>query len=323
MEDVTMRKSLIVNVIVASIVAHSAVTFAGTTKTITEDFSTMVIDDYGVPSEHTLITDTVVENLGDGVTDKTYYQHHIEGSTATLQVKQMNLHMAPFTSDGLLYVGSSDLFATNVSKYYQVAGLRYELDKLYNTIDIEFGYYNTTNTNGSLALVAQQVDDNGNVLWEKVLLMTGYKSYINDWQHIHFTADRMETLVVQGREFNVLWVVAMGHTIQAPLGGKMDSLSITLTSPYEEEVVVEVVEEEPVVMALSVEAPVVEVVEEEVVPQPAEESDCGCKCNKFAKQIAKAKEKALTHKKRGQGFTNKARKFERKQARWCAKHNRR
>lgn len=305
-----MRKSTIVNVIVASIVAHGAMTYAGE-YTFNENFNTLTIEDVGMPSDNTIVADTIVENLPDGTTSKVYYEHNVAGSKGKMLIKQYRLAVEPFVEGTSLYTGSSDLAVTNVSKFYQVGGMRYKLDTLCDTLDIAFEYYNVTSPNGSVALVLQQVDEAGVVVWEQYFLMAGYKSYISTWQSIHYTTDRMETLAVKGREFNVVWVMGVGHTAIDPMGGQLANVAIIAHTNYEIPV------EEPVVEEV-IEEPVVEeevVIEEEVIPQPADESecdcDCECDCNKFAKQIAQAN---------GKGHVFQSGKFTQKQARWCEQH---
>ncbi|RLI60960.1 MAG: hypothetical protein DRO67_08525, partial [Candidatus Asgardarchaeum californiense] len=199
--------------------------------TITETFDDVVIGTDGTIVNYYIEADTIVDDTSATPQVITYKKYNIEGTCgAEVIVKERNKDITPFVNDsGEFVTGNSNMFTSGISEWYTVAGLRYKLPQTCNSISMVFDYFNIDDENAHFTAIIQRVDESGVVIWEAVYRMTGYKSYLSDWETLNLGAERFEEYT-QGKEFNVIWLVATEISRQSNEGSYFDNLNITLNT---------------------------------------------------------------------------------------------
>jgi len=199
--------------------------------TIKETFDDVVIGTDGTIVNYYIEADTIVDDTNATPQVITYKKYNIEGTCgAEVIVKERNRDIIPFiNTSGEFVTGNSDMFTSGVSEWYTVAGLRYKLPQTCNDISMSFDYFNIDDEDAHFTAVIQRVDENGIVVWEAVYRMTGYKSYLSDWETLNLGTERFEEYT-KGREFNVIWLIATEMSRQSNEGSYFDNLNITLNT---------------------------------------------------------------------------------------------
>ena len=199
--------------------------------TITETFDDVVIGTEGTTVNYYIEADTIVDDTNAVPQVTIYKKYNVEGTCgAEVIVKERNKDVLPYINgSGEFVTGNSTVFTGGISEWYSVAGFRYKLPQTCNSTSLAFDYYNIDDENAGLSIVIQRVDENGLVLWEMNRRVASYRSWVNDWYHVALDAATIEGWT-QGREFNVVWLVATELSIQSNEGSYFDNLNMTLNT---------------------------------------------------------------------------------------------